>query len=283
MFPSEVRIYDFDRVANYLEARFLDKKARRPRYSLRQFAVRIGFPDSGSLSRVLKEKRAITLASAQKIAKKLELSTNERLYFFQLVLLQDASAEVRVPLLQSLRQNLARQEFVESNVEENLQIIADHRSLAVRECLRLRDPLRRPPMLNRIWRESTAVPDFCEIFQRLEKLKLVNWDGGHWTPHSGDPILFSPKKTSRAIRHYHASWLGAAANALQNLAPEERNFQGTTLAIPAGAQEEIVRKLTALHHEIMALGRERDADQVLHIGTYLIPVTSTPDLETEDA
>jgi uncharacterized protein (TIGR02147 family) len=189
-----------------------------------------------------------------------------------LVLLQNTADDLKTPLLQSLKQLVAKQSFLESNVGENAQALADHRLLAIRECLRMKEPLRQTDSLRQLWKAATQAPDFEDSFEKLRKFGLVTEQDQKLKP-SSPSYVYSPQKSNEAVRHYHSGWLGSAHHALNHLPADERYFQGSTVAIRSDAYQEIVGQLDLLHKKILSLAMDDQADQVLHIGSFAIPVT----------
>lgn len=261
----------------YLSLLFQKKRELRPRYSMQQFGHLIGVLDSGSLSRIMNGKRALSLSVARKIVLGLKLKPEEELYFYQMVLLQEAIDQVRVPLLQSLKSILAKVSLQEaSGNEDQFAAIANCQYLAVRECLRLKNKTD----LATIWRAG-PLPDFDKIFETLRSLDLVSDSANGYRLEDERPFVFASEKKNEAIRHYHSSWLDVASYALNEVPTSERHFMGTTLAIPSWAYDEVVRRINHLHHDILELSMAEGADQVIHFGSFVLPVTAQPE-QTEE-
>lgn len=271
---EKVSIFSCERPEEFLQKVFEEKRALRPRYSMRQFAIFLGFSDSGTLSRILSGKRAISLSRVHKLAQILKLNSDEKIYFLQMTLLQDVSDEIRVPLLHSMRSLLSRLHLSESvGNPEQFNAIADYQYLAVRECLRLK--ASEPNTLNsleKIWKVGPT-PNFSEILEKLKRLGLIEEKEGEFELCDPRPFSISSEERSEAIRHYHSGWLMAAEKMLHSLPTEERTFHGSTISIPKWAYEEVSRRVSDLHKDLLTLSVAEDADQVIHIESFILPVT----------
>lgn len=266
-------IFKFYRPSDYLEAVLQDRQKKRPKFSMSQFASFLKFPDVGTLSRVLGGRRALSMDRAVLIADRLELPHASRLYFFQMVALQDVPEEVRNPLLKVLQlQDSSRKATESESVVSSAEIISDYRYLSVRECLRLKKNSELHDGFSKVWKASPDTPNFPEIMQNLEKAQLVKNEDGQWVPHDPVALNIDPGESSRVIRSYHEGWLQSAQFSLLNGAMEKRNFQGTTLSIPKWAYAEVVEQIKSLHKNLLKLSLAKDADQVVHVESFVIPV-----------
>lgn len=211
---------------DFLAVEYLRRSKANPRYSQRAFAKQLGL-SAGELSEVLRGKRCLSLKSALRIARSLNLNEAERNHLLSLVNGQKSKEwESEEPGKSGTRAQEALE--VRQLSLDMFQAVSEWYCFAIltlSECESFRwdenwiaKRLGISPMQARI------------AIHRLERLGLIEKKKGRY--RVVENYVMSPDGIpSEAVRNYHRQILELAARSLELQALSEREISGITLAI----------------------------------------------------
>lgn len=199
-----------DRALAILMRKLEEAKSRNPHFSLRAFSQRLGI-SSGALSEILKGKRPLSNTTKQKIAKKLFLSPQESIEFFQ------KNLPGEMGLISDDRLTLSQDHF---------HLISDWWYFGLLNLIKTRNFKNQLSwMASRLGLSLTTVAD---AWDRLLRLGYIEKKGNkifrkHPNIKTGENIL--------ANRKSHISDLPLIEKALYNVPPELRDNTSCTFVI----------------------------------------------------
>lgn len=242
---------DFEPV-RWLADEYARRRARRQSYSLRAFArqLRLG---SGPLSELLRGKRPLTGALAERIADALGLDPTARERWV-IAATRDNGAAVATPSPRALD-------------DERFALIADwhhYGILSLLETKEWRDSYRW--IADRLGiRENQAQ----EAMQRLHRLGLVARRRGRWVPTGA--WTSTHDVPSAALRKHHRQLLAQAIDSLDSASVDERDVTSMTLAIDPKRLPEAKRRIKAFRRELAAFLEGGEATAVYQLCLQLFP------------
>ena len=247
-------------------------KHTKPRFSIRSLAREAKLA-SGYLPMVLSGSRKLSEKAWSKIAKHIELNSQERTYFEILRVVADADThEVRKEAFDRLQKFSSFQE-ANPNELEIYRYLTHWYYVAIRELALLPDfvaearwiqsKLKGRPTLKEVEQALEFLVDYgyFEILPN-KKVKLrerdINCDGGVFR---------------LALTQFHREMLTLAADSLVETKREKRTIGGHTLAIPSKHYGKIKRILDNALKEVAALEPfDEEVDSVYHVTLAAYPV-----------
>jgi uncharacterized protein (TIGR02147 family) len=273
---NSVSVFKYLDPSEFLCAILEEKKVKNPSFSLRAWSKQLGFKNPSYLSSVLKGKRKLKLALANKIAESLQLTRESKNRFELLILRMNATSEGERELYSRLLSSLDQARRRTRLEHDKFQIISDWYHLVILEMVSLtnfRSDLKY--LIGRLGPEVTA-EKVEKAVRRLVRLKLLFWDSegilrrSPFDPHAGDSV------PSDAIRQHHTQLLERARLALSEQPLDERDFRGSTFVLSRTKIEEARRLIRGFHEEMRNLAGPGDGDQVYRFSTQLFRMTREP-------
>lgn len=243
---------DFEPV-RWLAAEYARRRKRRRSYSLRAFARQLGL-QSGPLSELLRGKRPLTGALAERLADALNFDPEARERW---VLAARGTANAPVSTPRSPR----------PLDDERFALIADwyhYGILSLLETASWRDSYR--------WiaeQLGIAEAEAKEAMQRLHRLGLVARRRGRWIATGN--FTSTHDVPSAALRKHHRQLLAQAVDALDTVSVDERDVTSMTLAIDPRRLPEAKRRIKAFRRELAAFLEGGDATAVYQLCIQLFP------------
>ncbi|WP_413288316.1 TIGR02147 family protein [Bdellovibrio sp. HCB337] len=209
----------------FLKNELQKRQMKNRSYSMRAFSRDLGVASS-RLSEILNGKVGLSERRASSIADRLELGTEEKNLFIDMVESEHSrSAVVRAAAGQRLK---AR--FMEASVlgEEEESLLSDWHHLAILELLNVeRLEHSVTAFAKRLKVEESSVAASIEV---LTRLGYIAHDGHRWTPTEPDSTT-TTEIPSKAIRDYHTQMLEKAHAALHEKSVKERDFSSMVFAM----------------------------------------------------
>ena len=252
--------------AQKLQETFDLKRQMNPKYSLRAYARFLGMHPS-SLSHVLKSQRKPTISQVQKIAKKLELGAKEQFLFY-------GSLEYTINGMPLHQPNIDCDKLLDEDTYFN--VLANWEYTAV---MALINALPKTKMLdNNLFQKKFNFKnmDVQKIIDDLILMELIeiNPETGYWQCTSKN-FYSSQDITSRALRKFHKDNLAMAAEKLENVELELRDFSSRILSISPnkiGLAKQLIKNFRKSFEEIMSIGQ--DEKEVFQISIQLYPLSN---------
>jgi uncharacterized protein (TIGR02147 family) len=239
-----------------------DFEARRSRnyaFSLRSYAQYLGLSPA-QLSQLLSGKRKLTPKTARKLSLKLNLSPVEREKFELSGLLLKAEEPVNESHIQL--------------VEDEFALISDWYHFAILSLSELKDCKASPLWVAR--RLGIEHGKAREALERLERLGIVALDGGRIRQLKKN-LRTTSDIPSAAIRKYHRQNLQLAAERLETVPPELREFTAITMAMNPENLPEAKRLLNDFKRKLCRLLQTGEPSDVYTFSAQLFPVGPAKD------
>jgi uncharacterized protein (TIGR02147 family) len=261
-----------------LEAKFTERLARNPKYSLRAFARDLSL-SSARLSEILSGKKGLSRQAAQQIARRLGMSEKEQETFCDRV---DAE-HCRSPLGRKAAQARLVQQHSERSRDltvDHFQLIENWYHLAILQYLKIWPDLARPQDMAQKLEISENEAKLA--LGRLERLDLIEK-----TPSGGyrvlqDWVTSGGRAPSASVKKFHRQVLQRAQQALDTRQFEQRQFRTTVFPARIRDLPEIQARIDAFSKSLIkefSVGA-RDSD-VFALGVQVFPL-SRPEEEEKN-
>ncbi|MBI3449371.1 MAG: DUF4423 domain-containing protein [Acidobacteria bacterium] len=233
----------------FLQAELARRCAKNPRYSLRAFAARLGV-DHGTLSQVLRRRRALTAATIRKIGTRLRLEESAIAEFIEHERRFGTGSSSAAPDVKQLTHDTA-------------VLVSEWHHFAILELIRLREFRADSRWIARVL--GLTADEVNVALQRLLRLGMLEMRGrGKWIDTTGDAAADVEEFTHAAVRHL-----------FERVPPRLREHSATTLAISSERLPEALDRIARFHRDLAALLARGDArDDVYRLEISLFPVTT---------
>ncbi len=229
-------------VSNFLKEKFEEKQLQNKNYSLRAFAARIGL-SPGGLVQILSEKKKLSIERSYDLAKKLQLTAEEKKIFYLLVEFeQSKKAERKAAVLEELTKlNIkGKNSFFDLGVDQ-FKVISDWYGLAVLECITSYGKGFNSKDLAKHF--GITAHEALMIVDRLQRLELIEKnESGEWV-RIHERVLITSQVPNEAIKNYYKSVSKKSAESYETQTPQEKVSAAETFSFDPGQIEEL-RKLT---------------------------------------
>ncbi|MBX3019469.1 MAG: TIGR02147 family protein [Bdellovibrionaceae bacterium] len=217
-------IFDYDSITEYLHDELGQRVQRNSRYSLRAFAKALSL-NPAELSQVLKGQRKLSLNSAFKVTQAMGFTPSETKHFL-LLLQKEKGRSLGLPL-----------EFLSGPEPEapglstaDFERVCDWYHFAILNLLEAKNFEWSAAHISQ--RLGITLTEAKLAMRNLEKLGFVTFQGrgaqsakAHWQVGAQIP--------SAGIRKYHRQILEKAAESLETVPVDQREFQGVGLVVRA--------------------------------------------------
>jgi transcriptional regulator with XRE-family HTH domain len=237
---------------DHLQKEFAARSRKNARYSLRAFAKSLGMHPA-TLSALLNRRRPLTLRTAAHLVEALPLDLDRKRDLL-LATVNAPPADVHDPHV------LTRETFeVISSWEYDATL-----------CL-LQLPGKNGSIYSIASRLGIGTGRALECLRRLERLGLVRKTRGRWeVVHL--QLETSGEASGEALRRVHRQYLRKALEALDTMAPSEREVSGTTMAIDARKLPEARRRIRRFRQELTRFLEGGEKNAVFRLGVQLYPL-----------
>lgn len=261
-------IFQYKDYRNFLRELFKQKQQKNPQYSLRAFAQTLDLPVS-TLSDVLRDKRALTLESAEKTVPGLKLVPSEARYFRMLVELQLVSPESAryqqlINQIESISAQASRTQLDKQQMESLTQCwLFTLIELAGIEGFLLNESSAATALSI----QQDHVRQLLNSLVEAGQLELL--ENGSYKK-KGTGVMASSESMNLNLRQFHMEMMDRAKRSLIEQKPRERfvgsetfSFDSTQLNEANEIIEEFFSKM------VMLANRTRQKDSVYHLGVQM--------------
>lgn len=237
----------FQHYSDWLNFEFETRKSINPKYSLRAFAKKLEMSPA-KLSEVLRKKQGLSQSIASRIAKKLNLSTEEREVFINMVQSLDArSKATRLKASQDL-QNYLQQDAKKLDLEElndQFEMISDWHNSALMELIKI-GIIQEDILAQKL---DISMEQVKKSLYLLHKLKLITIkDGGYFGTLKNFKV--GDLAPSAAIRKFHTQILSKAIESIENQSIDKRTLSALTIAIDEEILPQVFKKIKDFRSEL---------------------------------
>lgn len=240
------------------------KKARKPAFSLRSFA-RLLAVSPAQLSKILAYKQPLSSEMAVRFADQLALSPAQRAAFLESVLGDLGN-----------KNPAAKRQLAWHVLEDDrFRMISDWYHLAILSLGALEDNEASPAWIARRLALTEKVAQ--DAFERLRRLDLITIEGGRFR-QAVAPFQTTTDVPSTAIRSYHRQTLELAADRLESVPVDQREYTSFTVAIDPSRMVEAKAAMRAFKNRFAAkLEDGAEKTEVYTFAMQFFPLTqSTP-------
>ena len=246
-----------------------DELARRvrvnPNYSLRSFARNLSL-SPGELSELLRNKRNLSMKSADKIARALGMNTREKQH---LVLLAQKDRSVRL----GIEFELEDKEIAESNrvPETDFSKISEWYHFAILNLFDLKDFCWNVRWISRklnlsLTQTKIAMSDLIEC-------GLVRKINGEIVTHK-DYIVAGGEMSSMAVKRYHKQLLQKAQESVEEQAFDKRSFDGIGFCCDLEDLPKIKKEVAKFLDILLERFHKKGGKEIYQMETALFRLTS---------
>lgn len=258
--PSSLsfRPSDFTAYSDVIRAEYAKRVAFNEKYSLRAFATDIGlsFP---RLSQVMNRKSGLSLEAAKKVAAALEMETDFKDFFLDLVVSQHARSETERAIAEKrLKSFLAiHPDDATSHADSAL---SEWHHLPILELISLSKGEIATERLADILaiRESDAQ----EAIELLLRNSYLKYDSNGRLQKCSERLVFNSSTPSRVIKEFHAAILQRASEAVFSQDNSKRKSLSTLITVQKSKINEARKFLEAMEAEFRSrfdAGEKADA------------------------
>ena len=234
-----------------------DRRKRNTRFSLRSFAKHLEM-SPGQLSSLMNGKKNLTAKQAVKIIEKLNLSEQEAL---------DLMREMH-PKLRILSPPPPSTQILS---EDEFKLISSWEHFAILSLGKIRDNEATPA-----WIAAALALDLVtaeNAFRRLTRLGLIKIKDGHFR-QTTKPLVTTTEIPSAAIREHHRQNLLLAAQKIESVPVEEREFTAITMAVNPRRMEKAKKMIREFKQKVCDELETTNCTEVYTLSIQLFPVTA---------
>jgi uncharacterized protein (TIGR02147 family) len=225
---------------------------------------------------VIQGKRNLSIEMAERVADAMGCKAWERDYFIALVRQESADSpedqlRAQQVILKSLKRMLCRQ-----IPSAQSQVLSQWYHLVVRELVFLRDFKAEGEWISERLRHLITAEQAEESLKLLvDGGFLVKNEKGRW--EAKDPVIDTGDDLGWArVLETHLQTLKVWKGLLETLSPEEREIGLINIPLARDKIPEFKARLRAFQDEIIGwVQDEKNADQVVQLGIYLVPITQS--------
>lgn len=256
-------IFDYESINEYLHDELSNRVGRNSRYSLRAFAKALRI-NPAELSQVLKGQRKLSLNSAFKVTQSLGFNPTETKHFL-LLLQKEKGRSLGLPL-----------EFLNSTEKsENASLplvdfdkIGDWYHFAILNLMDTKNFIWSAAHISQ--RLGISATEAKLAMRNLEKTGFVSFTQkslpkAHWEVGAQIP--------SETIRRYHRQILNKAADSLETVPVDEREFQSLGLVIKKSDMKKLKVEIDQFTEMIRGKFHRAKEEQVYQLEIALFPLT----------
>ncbi len=256
-----------DNLRELLKEELAARKERNESYSMRSFASFLGMSPA-SLSQFMSYKRGISGAKATLILQKLGVSPKESMYYLSKI----NGGETVIPkVTESESRQILR--------EDTFKLISEWYHFALLSFSELRIKTKDSRIIGKALGVKSELIN--SAYSRLLRLGIIQE-----FPKSFKQLIppFSTTEDipSEVIQKYHKEALKLAADRIERVEPELREFSSLTLAINTkklARAKELIRQFCDDMEDVLETGPK---DEVYQFNIQLFPLTNTKEIKKED-
>lgn len=255
-------IYQYESTREFLQSEFDQRVRKNPRYSLRAYAGFIGI-NPAELSQIFKESRNLSLTSAQKITTSYGFNTEETRYFLWL-LQKEKGKQFGLDL------DIVEKKDKVQIRDADFADISKWYHFAILSLIDTR---------NFIWSSNyvaaqlgLTLSEAGLAMRDLQKAGLIQVDKKNIKSNK-KAVQISSQIPSTSIKNYHKQMISKAAEALESVPTNKREYQSIGLALKPEDLPSLKTELDEFTDKLMAKYHKPDSPMVYQIQVCVFPLT----------
>jgi len=266
-------VFNYLEYRDYLKDHFESQKASHSYFSFRYVASKIGI-DASFYAKVISRQKQLGESAIEPLADFLGLAKREREYFITLVHFnRTKSSEAEKELFSKL---ISLKNSCGKTIETNTyRYFSDWFTVPVRELLTHFDFSDNYSELAKKLIPMISESEAKRAIKTLADLKLISPDEKGFLRPSESIITTGDQWKSRGIREFQRQMIIRASEALETIAPTERDISSVTVSTSAECLEAIREKLAQVRREILEMvSSEQTVDRVYQINLQVFPLST---------
>lgn len=253
------------------------RQARESHFSLRMFSRLSGFQCHNYMSLILQGKRNLASDHVRAITGVLKLTRQETEYFEILVAFnQSRTKDLQNRYITKLLSYWKRNPVTTLNPAQ-YEIVSRWYCLVIREMVLLDDFKNDPEWIARRLGKPVTASDVEEALRLLKECALLKEVDGKLTQVDSN-VLAEGEVPSLAIRNYHRNFIPKGIEALDTVPIEEREINGTTIAVSPETFKKIKKRLKEFQVELLQMIPHDDKQRrIYQLNVQLFPVLKRED------
>jgi uncharacterized protein (TIGR02147 family) len=268
-------IYRYDNPRQFLLDYVATRKEENPRFSLRKWAKEMEMPAHSLLIMILQGRRALTLRQAPFLAKGLNLTSPEKLYFQALIQFENAPTEEEKDLCRLWLSDLNPGGNYRVREIDEYIVIAHWVHMAILAMTDLKNFTGTAEEIHERLNGQVNLLEVRAALERLKSLGLTKFENGkmlctYQRVTSRDDVL------NRGAREHAKQVAKLAAERIDNIPIDRREFQSFALSVPDSKiklAKEMIRKFRTQFTDAMDV---EPGDSVFQMNIHFFQLTDLP-------
>jgi len=274
--PLPPRVVNYSDYRLFLRDFYTFKKSQNRHFSFRKFAALAEIKSSNYLMLVMNDNRNLLPDTARMVARAMRLSKNETEYFLTLVQMEKVEATEERERLSRLK-TIALKRLLEKDLSPSkAKYLSVWYYPVVRELAFLKDFKPSAKWISQRLGSLIDADQAEEAIRILTDLKL--WKDKSGRIEVADLYLDTGAEKNTygeiSVAKVHADTMIAWSKIIEKVPKSERELGLINIPINSAKLPEFKKRIQAFQDEIIGwLAEEKDANEVVQLGTYLIPIT----------
>lgn len=273
---TDSTIFSFLDPIDYLNFEFRSRQRKDPKFSLRRWALQLGYKNPSYLSHILKRERKLKVDLAARMGELFNMSAKEKSYFELIVMSTNSISPVEKNLYGKLIKKVRPKQFwsLDELPLEKFEFASEWYNWAILELFYLKDFFPHVDYIHRRLGPSVSKKMIKDSLTKLIELGFVVQTPDGFRRGSDNPVYMRHIPSS-SVRAYHKTMLDKAKQALDRQTLEIRHSRGSMFALNKEKHAEVKKIIEEAHKKILELSAESDGDHVYHFNSQLFPVTES--------
>lgn len=274
--PESKSLYQYQNYRDFLKDFYTRSKAESSKFSFRYFSREAGFQSPSFLKQVMEGKRNLSEDGIEKFSKALKLNKEEKHFFKNLVLLNQATTVDERHL--HARELLRSRTFKKLNPirESQLRYLSEWYYIPIREMVSLPAFREDPVWIAQHLRPSITPEEAQGALAELLKLGLL-LRGPDGRLVQADKDIFVPDQiTSSFLAHGHRELIKKASESIDLIPSAQREISAVTIKLSAESFKKIKEIIQNFRNDIRAeAARDEHPDAVYQFTLQVFPLAET--------
>jgi len=267
-------IYNYQSAKSYLTD-FINLSKKNTDFSLRKWSKFMGLKSHAHLVMILQGKRKLSLKHVPFLAKGLNLSSEERLFFQALIQFENAITPEEKDLCKLWLSDLVPHgEFRSFEIDE-YSVLSNWIHMAILAMTHLKNPPKNAIEINELLGEEATLYEVNSAIERLVNLELLKFENCKYIS-TYKSLNTKNEVASKGARNYHKQVAELGIEAIETQSLEQREFQSFALCVSKKNIPIIKEKIRKFRAELRELNEFEPGDQVYQTVIQFFQLTKNP-------
>ncbi|MGZ3770013.1 MAG: TIGR02147 family protein [Bdellovibrio sp.] len=269
-------LYQYQNYRDFLKDFYAHSKAEDKKFSFRYFSRVAGFQSPSFLKQVMDGKRNLSEDGIEKFAKALKLNKEEKHFFKNLVLLNQATTVDERHLY--ARELLRSRTFKKLNPvrESQLKYLSEWYYIPIREMVSLPTFREDAAWIASHLRPSITPEEVQAALEELLKIGLLLRDENGRLIQADKDIFVPDQITSSFLAHGHRELIKKASESIDRIPSSQREISAVTIKLSAESLKRIKQIIQNFRNDIRAeAARDENPDAVYQFTLQVFPLAET--------